>query len=49
VVGAFPQGESGLMLVAARLRRIATTTWGTQRYLKMELLNEPPEADAAIA
>lgn len=49
VVGAFPDGESALMLVAARLRHIATTKWGTRRYLKMELLNEPLEADAAIA
>ena len=48
VVGAFPDGESALMLVAARLRHIATTKWGTRRYLKMELLNEPLEADAAI-
>ena len=49
VVGAFPDGESALMLVAARLRHIATTKWGTRRYLKMELLNEPLENDAAIA
>jgi transposase-like protein len=49
VVGAFPDGESALMLVAARLRHIASTKWGTRRYLKMELLNEPQDADAAIA
>ena len=49
VVGAFPDGESALMLVAARLRHIATTKWGTRRYLKMDLLNEPQETDAAIA
>lgn len=49
VVGAFPDGESALMLVAARLRHVASTKWGTRRYLKMELLNEPQDVDAAIA
>jgi putative transposase len=39
VVGAFPDGNSALMLVAARLRHIAGTRWGTRRYLNMELLN----------
>ena len=38
VVGAFPDGNSALMLVAARLRHIAGTKWGTKRYLSMELL-----------
>jgi len=41
VVGAFPDGESALMLVAARLRHIAGTKWGTRRYLTMELLTNP--------
>ena len=31
VVGAFPDGQSALMLVAARLRHIAATKWGTRR------------------
>jgi transposase-like protein len=35
VVGAFPDGESALMLVAARLRYVAGTKWGTRRYLNM--------------
>lgn len=39
VVGAFPDGESALMLVAARLRHVASTRWGTRKYLNMELLN----------
>ena len=43
VVGAFPDGESALMLVAARLRHIAGTKWGTRRYLTMELLTNPDE------
>ena len=40
VVGAFPDGHSALMLVAARLRHIATTKWGTKRYLQMNRLAE---------
>ena len=38
VVGAFPDGKSALMLVAARLRHIAGTRWGTRKYLDMERL-----------
>ena len=40
VVGAFPDGNSALMLVAARLRHIAGSRWGTRRYLNMNLLRE---------
>jgi putative transposase len=40
VVGSFPDGESALMLVAARLRHIAGTKWGTRRYLDMTRLRE---------
>lgn len=40
VVGAFPDGNSALMLVAARLRHVAGTKWGTRRYLTMERLEE---------
>jgi putative transposase len=40
VVGAFPDGKSALMLVAARLRHIAGTRWGTKRYLQMNRLAE---------
>ncbi len=43
VVGAFPDGRSALMLVAARLRHIAGTKWGTRCYLDMERLREPVE------
>jgi len=39
VVGAFPDGNSALMLVAARLRHIAGTKWGTRRYLDISLLS----------
>ena len=38
VVGAFPDGESALMLVAARLRHVEGTKWGLVRYLKMDYL-----------
>lgn len=40
VVGSFPDGESALMLVAARLRHIANTKWGMKKYLDMEKLKE---------
>ena len=40
VVGAFPDGHSALMLVAARLRHVAATKWGTKRYLQMSRLAE---------
>ncbi len=39
VVGAFPDGESALMLVAARLRHVASSTWSSRKYLNMSLLN----------
>jgi putative transposase len=35
VVGCFPDGESALMLVGARLRHVAGTKWGLRRYLDM--------------
>jgi putative transposase len=41
VVGAFPDGRSALMLVAARLRHVAGTRWGTRKYLDMARLDEP--------
>ena len=39
-VGAFPDGHSALMLVAARLRHIASSDWSDNRYLNMEHLRE---------
>jgi putative transposase len=32
--------NSALMLVAARLRHVAATKWGTKRYLRMNRLAE---------
>ena len=40
VVGAFPDGKSALMLVAARLRYVAGTKWGSRRYMNMDRLKE---------
>jgi transposase-like protein len=40
VVGAFPDGRSALMLVAARLRHVAGSRWGTRKYLDMTRLDE---------
>ncbi|MBX3377510.1 MAG: transposase [Phycisphaeraceae bacterium] len=40
VVGAFPDGQSAWMLVAARLRHIAGTRWGFRRCLDMTRLTE---------
>jgi len=38
VVGAFPDGNSALLLVSARLRHIAGKTWGTKCYMDMTRL-----------
>ena len=38
VVGNFPDGRSSRTLVAARLRHVAGTMWGTRRYLTVERL-----------
>jgi len=35
VVGTFPDGNSALMLVCARLRHVAGTQWGSKRYMSM--------------
>ena len=40
VVGAFPDGQSALMLVAARRRHVSATKWGTRKYMNMERLKE---------
>jgi transposase-like protein len=46
VVGAFPDSRSALMLVAARLRHVAGSRWGTRRYLNMDRLEELKEVAA---
>lgn len=40
VIGAFPDGQSAMMLVGARLRHITTTKWGTVKYMNMDHLAE---------
>lgn len=40
VVGTFPDGNSALMLVCARLRYVASKAWGTKRYMSMNHLEE---------
>jgi putative transposase len=49
VVGNFPDGESALMLVAARLRYVAAGRWGTRRYLDMSRLRELTEGMATAS
>jgi len=39
VVGAFPDGNSALMLVCARLRHVAGTQWGNKKYMNMKHLD----------
>ena len=48
VVGTFPDGNSVLMLVCARLRHVAGTQWGNKKYMNMKHLEAAVE-DAAIA
>jgi hypothetical protein len=47
VVGAFPDGNSALILVAARLRHVVGTLWGRKRYMDMSRLNGLAPAAAA--
>jgi len=49
VVGCFPDGNSALMLVAARLRHVAGTKWGSRRYLDMEHLLAPERRQEVAA
>ena len=48
VVGSFPDGNSALMLVCARLRHVAGTQWGNKKYMNMKHL-EAALDDASIA
>ena len=47
VVGAFPDGNSALMLVAARLRHVAGTRWGTRKHLDMSRLTDQRRENAS--
>ena len=47
VVGAFPDGNSALMLVCARLRHVAGTQWSCKKYMNMkhlETMEQEPQA-----
>ena len=48
VVGTFPDGNSALMLVCARLRHVAGSQWGNKKYMNMKHL-EAAMGDALIA
>ena len=48
VVGSFPDGNSALMLVCARLRHVAGTQWGNKKYMNMKHLKAALE-DTSIA
>ena len=43
VVGAFPDGQSALMLVCARLRYMESSMWGKRKYMSMTHLDEMDE------
>lgn len=48
VVETFPDGNSALMLVCARLRHVAGTQWSNKKYMNMKHLEAALE-DVAIA
>ena len=48
VVGTFPDGNSALMLVCARLRHVAGTQWGNKKYMNMKHLEASLE-DPSVA
>ena len=48
VVGTFPDGNSALMLVCARLCHVAGNQWGSKKYMNMKHL-ETALDDASIA
>lgn len=48
VVGCFPDGNSALILVCARLRYVVGTQWGNKKHMNMKHLEDAIE-DASIA
>ncbi len=46
VVGTFPDGNSALMLVCARLRHVAGTQWGGKKYMSMKHFETKEESTA---
>ena len=49
VVGSFPDGNSALMLVCARLRHVAGTQWGNKKYMNMKHLEAALEEPSLLA
>ena len=49
VVGTFPDGNSALMLVCARLRHVAGTQWGNKKYMNMKHLENTGVTPDSIA
>lgn len=47
VVCTFPDGQSALMLVCARLSNVAGTQWGAKLYMNMKHLDQMQSADEA--
>ena len=48
VVGSFPDGNSALILVCARLRYVTGTQWGNKKYMNMKHLEADIE-DISVA
>jgi len=44
VVGSFPDGNSALMLVCARIRYVTDNEWSPRRYLDMSRLDDTLQA-----
>ena len=49
IVGTFPDGNSALMLVCARLRHVAGTQWGNKKYMSMKHLENTGVLPDSIA
>ena len=46
VVGAYPDGNTAVLLVVARLRHIAGTRWGSKMYMDVKRLQNRKESAA---
>lgn len=49
VVGTFPDGNSALMLVCARLRHVAGSQWGNKKYMNMKHLENTDLTSDSLA
>jgi len=49
VVGCFPDGNSALTLLCARLCHVSGTVWSTKRYLNMSLLKDIEMVEKEVA